>query len=33
MKRSKFHIKDNRPKPCEGKIVKFEGEKYKLTKV
>jgi hypothetical protein len=26
-------IKDNRPKSCEGKIVEFEGEKYKLTKV
>jgi len=26
-------IKDQRPKPCEGKIVEFEGVKYKLTKV
>ena len=26
-------IKDNRPKSCEGKIVEFEGEKYKLVKV
>jgi len=26
-------IVDSRPKPCEGKIVEFEGEKFKLTKV
>ena len=26
-------IVDNRPKHCEGKIVEFEGEKYKLVKV
>ena len=26
-------IIDNRPKPCENKIVEFEGEKYKLVKV
>ena len=26
-------IKDNRPKHCEGKIVEFEGEKFKLVKV
>ena len=26
-------IIDKRPKPCEGKIVEFEGEKYKLVKV
>jgi len=26
-------IKDNRPKSCEGKIVEFEGEKFKLVKV
>jgi len=26
-------IIDNRPKSCEGKIVEFEGIKYKLTKV
>ena len=26
-------IIDLRPKPCEGKIVEFEGEKYKLVKV
>ena len=26
-------IIDNRPKPCEGKIVEFEGEKFKLEKV
>jgi len=26
-------IKDNRPKPCENKVVEIEGIKYKLTKV
>ena len=26
-------IIDNRPKSCEGKIVEFEGEKFKLVKV
>ena len=26
-------IKDNRPKSCEGKIVEFGGEKFKLVKV
>jgi hypothetical protein len=26
-------IVDNRPKPCEGKIVEFGGEKFKLVKV
>ena len=26
-------IVDNRPKTCEGKIVEFEGEKFKLVKV
>ena len=26
-------IIDNRPKPCEGKIVEIGGEKYKLVKV
>jgi hypothetical protein len=26
-------IEDNRPKSCEGKIVEFEGEKFKLVKV
>ena len=26
-------IVDSRPKPCEGKIVEFEGEKFKLVKV
>ena len=26
-------IKDNRPKPREGKVVEIEGVKYKLTKV
>lgn len=26
-------IEDNRPKPCEGKIVEIGGEKFKLVKV
>jgi hypothetical protein len=26
-------IRDNRPKPCENKVVEIEGVKYKLTKV
>jgi len=26
-------IRDNRPKGCEGKVVKIEGKKYKLTEV
>ena len=26
-------IRDNRPKPCEGKIVEIGGEKFKLVKV
>ena len=26
-------IKDNRPKSCEGDIVEFGGEKFKLVKV
>ena len=26
-------IIDKRPKPCEGKIVEFDGEKFKLVKV
>ena len=26
-------IEDNRPKSCEGKIVEFGGEKFKLVKV
>ena len=26
-------IRDNRPKPCEGKEIVIEGIKYKLTKV
>ena len=26
-------IIDNRPKPCENKIVEIDGVKYKLTKV
>ena len=30
---SKGEIIDNRPKSCEGKIVEFGGEKFKLVKV
>ena len=30
---SKGTIIDNRPKPCEGKIVEIGGEKFKLVKV
>ena len=30
---SKGEIRDNRPKSCEGKIVEFDGVKYKLVKV
>ena len=30
---SSGRIIDNRPKPCEGKVVEIEGVKYKLTKV
>jgi hypothetical protein len=30
---SKGKIIDNRPKSCEGKIVEFDGEKFKLVKV
>jgi len=30
---SKGEIEDNRPKPCENKVVEIEGVKYKLTKV
>jgi len=26
-------VEDNRPKPCEGKVVEIDGVKYKLTKV
>jgi hypothetical protein len=26
-------IEDNRPKPCEGKVVEIDGIKYKLTAV
>ena len=26
-------IKDNRPKPCENKIVEIDGEKFKLVKI
>ena len=29
---SKGQIIDNRPKPCENKIVEIEGVKYKLVK-
>lgn len=25
-------IKDNRPKPCENKVIEIEGVKYKLVK-
>ena len=30
---SKGEIIDNRPKPCENKIVEIDGEKFKLVKV
>ena len=30
---SNGQILDNRPKPCEGKIVEIGGEKFKLVKV
>ena len=30
---SKGGIEDRRPKTCEGKIVEFGGEKFKLVKV
>ncbi len=26
-------VEDNRPKPCEGKVVEIDGVKYKLVKV
>ena len=26
-------IRDNRPKPCENKVVEIDGEKFKLVKV
>ena len=26
-------IIDNRPKPCEDKVVEIDGQKYKLTKL
>jgi hypothetical protein len=29
---SSGEIRDNRPKPCEDKIVEIEGIKYKLVK-
>ena len=29
---SKGEIEDNRPKPCENKIVEIDGIKYKLVK-
>ena len=30
---SNGEIRDHRPKPCEGKEIVIEGEKYKLVKV
>ena len=27
------YVEDNRPKPCEDKVVEIDGVKYKLTKV
>ena len=30
---SRGEIEDNRPKPCENKIIEIEGIKYKLTKI
>ena len=30
---SRGDIIDNRPKPCEDKIVEIDGEKFKLVKV
>ena len=32
-KNSNGKIRDNRPKPCENKIVEIDGEKFKLVKV
>ena len=32
LENSKGTIIDNRPKPCEGKVVEIEGIKYKLVK-
>ncbi len=26
-------VEDNRPKPCEGKVIEIEGVKYKLIKL
>lgn len=30
---SKGNIIDNRPKPCENKVVEIDGEKFKLVKI
>jgi len=30
---SNGRITDNRPKPCEGKVVEIDGQKFKLVKV
>lgn len=30
---SRGEIEDNRPKPCENKVVEIDGVKYKLTKI
>ena len=30
---SSGEIIDKRPKPCEGKVVEIDGEKFKLVKV
>lgn len=30
---SNGYIRDNRPKPCENKVVEVDGIKYKLTAV
>lgn len=29
---SNGYVKDDRPKPCEGKVVEIDGIKYKLVK-
>ena len=33
IKDSKGYLVDNRPKPCEGKEIVIDGQKFKLTKV
>ena len=33
LENSSGRIVDNRPKPCENKIVEIDGEKYKLVKI